>query len=95
VVVIGRKRLEKFKRKHADAKGAIDAWLSEALDASWKRPRDIKERYPHASILANNRVVFNIKGGNYRLVVIVRYVSGAVLVEWVGTHAQYDRMRFD
>ena len=95
VIVIGRKKLDKFKKKHADARGPVDAWLGDALNATWLCPNDIKARYPHASILAGNRVIFNIKGGHYRLVVMVRYVSGSVLIEWVGTHAEYDRLRFD
>ncbi|MBT3192216.1 MAG: type II toxin-antitoxin system HigB family toxin [Verrucomicrobia bacterium] len=95
MIVIGRKKLDKFKRKHADARGQVDAWLNETRGATWQTPKDIKTRYPHASILAGNRVLFNIKGRSYRLVVVVRYVSGAVLIEWVGTHAEYDRLRFE
>ncbi len=95
MIVVGRKKLDKFKRKHADARGPIDAWLGEVSNATWSAPSGIKARYPHASFLAGNRVIFNIKGGRYRLVVVIRYVSGAVLIEWVGTHAEYDRLRFD
>ena len=95
MIVIGRKKLDKFKRKHADARGQVDAWLTETRDATWHTPKDVKARYPHASVLTGNRVLFNIKGGNHRLVVVVRYVSGTVLVEWVGTHAEYDRLRFE
>ena len=95
MIVIGRKKLEKFKRKHSDAKGQIDVWLNETVNTTWQGPKDIKARYPHSSILSGNRVIFNIKGSKYRLIVIVRYVSETVYVEWIGTHAQYSRMKFD
>ena len=95
MIIIGRKKLDKFKRKHSDAKGQINAWLNETVNTTWKGSKDIKERYPHASILSGNKVIFNIKGRKYRLVVIVRYVSETVYVEWIGTHAQYNRMKFD
>lgn len=95
MIIIGRKKLEKFKRKHSDAKGQINAWLNETANTTWKGPKNIKARYPHASILSGNRVIFNIKGKKYRLVVIVRYVSETVYVEWIGTHAQYSRRKFD
>ena len=60
------------------------------LRATWKKPTDIKERYRNASILENRRVVFNVKGNDFRLVVAVAYRIGVVYVQFVGTHAQYD-----
>ena len=68
--------------------------VNETINASWRSPKDIKLRYPHASFLAGDRVIFNIKGRSYRLVVIVRYVNKAVLIEWVGTHAEYNKKNF-
>lgn len=68
--------------------------VSEAQSACWKTPQDIKDRYRSADFLDGNRVIFNIKGNHYRLVVKVRYQNGIAVIEWVGTHAQYDKQRF-
>lgn len=63
-----------------------------ASRSHWKSPFDIKEAYRNASFTANNRVVFNIKGNDYRLVVMVRYDKGLMFVKFVGTHSQYDKI---
>lgn len=68
------------------------AWYKEAKAAKWQDPADIKRRYRSASFLANSRVVFNIKGNRYRLVVVVRYEFGIVYIRFVGTHSDYDRI---
>ena len=78
-----------------DASGAIDAWVREAKAAKWRTPADIKARYPAASFLANNRVVFNIKGDKYRLDTRVAYRTSVVVVKRIGTHAEYDRWTFN
>ncbi len=64
----------------------------EALAASWQTPQDIKNQYASTSFIGNNRVVFNIKGGNYRLVAAVAYRFQAVYIKFIGTHAEYDRI---
>ena len=92
--VLGKDKLISFYKKHANAKSAIEAWIAEAQSAKWKTPQDIKERYRSAESLDGNRVIFNIKGNHYRLVVRVRYQNGVAVVEWVGTHAEYDKQRF-
>ncbi|MDW2001547.1 type II toxin-antitoxin system HigB family toxin [Vibrio sp. 2304] len=92
--VLGRDKLVKFYKKHANAKSALEAWFAEAEKAAWKTPQDIKNRYGSADFLADNKVIFNIKGNHYRLVVKVRYQNGIAVVEWVGTHAQYDKQDF-
>ncbi len=92
--VLGRDKLVGFYTKHANAKSALDAWISEAECAAWQTPQDIKNRYKSADFLADNRVIFNIKGNHFRLVVKIRYQNGVVVVEWVGTHAEYDKQRF-
>lgn len=92
--VTGRNLLTDFSAKHANVKSALEAWFSEAQRADWKTPQDIKNRYRSADILSDNRVIFNIKGNRYRLVVKVRYQNGIVRIEWVGTHAEYDKQRF-
>ena len=92
--VLGRDKLTKFSQKHADAKSPLDAWFHEAEAAEWDTSHDIKSRYSSASFLADNQVIFNIKGNSYRLVVKVRYQNGLVVIEWVGTHAEYDKKGF-
>lgn len=92
--VLGRDKLLKFSRKHANIKNALDAWFDEAEDAEWNTPQDIKDRYSSADFLSDNRVIFNIKGNHYRLVVKIRYQNGIALIEWVGTHSEYDKQRF-
>lgn len=84
--VLGRDKLTKFSQKHADVKKALEAWFSEASKADWKTPQDIKNRYRSADFLADNKVIFNVKGNHYRLVVKVRYQNGIAVIEWVGTH---------
>ena len=92
--ILGRDKLTKFYTKHANSKSALESWFSEAEAAAWKTPQDIKDRYGSADFLADNRVIFNIKGNHYRLVVKVRYQNDIAVVEWVGTHAQYDKQSF-
>jgi mRNA interferase HigB len=92
--IVGLPILEEFKTRHAKARGPLDAWRSEVEHENWKTPHDIKQRYRSADFLSDNRVIFNIKGNSYRLVVQVRYQNGLVAVEWVGTHAEYDKKRF-
>lgn len=92
--VLGRDKITAFIRKHASAKKSLEAWFAEAGRAEWNTPQDIKDRYSSADFLAENRVIFNIKGNHYRLVVKVRYQNGIVVVEWVGTHAEYSKQTF-
>jgi mRNA interferase HigB len=92
--VIGRDKLTMFARKHAGASGALDMWDDTAARASWATPRDIKARFSSADFLSGNRVIFNIKGNRFRLVAEVNYEHGWVAIEWVGTHAEYDKQTF-
>lgn len=92
--VLGTDKINRFSRKHSNAKAALDAWQYEVEKANWKQPQDIKNRYRSADFLSGNRVIFNIKGNHYRLVVKVRYENGIVLIEWIGTHAEYSKKQF-
>lgn len=92
--ILGTDKIDRFSRKHSNAKAALDAWRYEVEMANWQKPQDIKNRYRSADILSNSRVIFNIKGNHYRLVVRVRYQNGIVLIEWVGTHAEYSKKQF-
>lgn len=90
--IISRKILRDFVDKHPDCQQALEAWYHDTKRASWKTPTDIKNIYRNASILANNRVVFNIKGNQYRLVVAIQYQYGIVYIRFVGTHSDYDKV---
>ena len=90
--IISRKKLRECWERHADAEQPLRAWYADAKIAVWEKPTDITGTYANASILPNNRVVFNIKGGNYRLVVAIHYKSGIVFIRFVGTHQEYDRI---
>ena len=90
--VIAVKTLRDFSAKHPLAKQALLAWHDEACKANWQTPADIKRHFASASFVGNNRVVFNIKGNDYRFVVLVRYDKGLLFVKFVGTHAQYDKI---
>lgn len=80
---------------HRDAEQPLKAWLEEAQAGNWQQPADIKAQFRSASVLGIRRVVFNIKGNHYRLVVAVAYRFQAVYVKFVGTHAQYDAIDVD
>ncbi|OZC37546.1 addiction module toxin RelE [Marinobacter vinifirmus] len=92
--VLARNKLTDFMRKHASSRKALEAWFAEAERGDWQTPKDIKERFSRADFLADNRGIFNIKGNHFRLVVKVRYQNGIVVVEWVGTHAEYSKKTF-
>ena len=95
--VIAKSTLVRFwnKPECSDAKGALQSWYDEAAKADWKTPQDIKAHYRSASICGNNRVVFNIAGNKYRLVVEMQYQAGIAWVKFIGTHAQYDKMNVE
>lgn len=88
--IAGRDLLDDFCVRHADARRWIENWLSDAEEASWATPQDIKNRYSTARFLGGNTVIFNVKGNVYRLEVICAYRAGVVAVRWIGTHAEYD-----
>ena len=91
--IITKRTLREFwqaSRQHRDAKGPLQAWHAECRKARWKNPHELKAQFRHASLLKNNRVVFNIAGNKYRLIVSMDYVRQAMFVTFVGTHAQYD-----
>ena len=90
--VIALRTLREFWEKHPQAEVPLRGWYADASRADWHTPADIKLAYRSASFLANNRVVFNIKGNDYRLVVAVRYTPGLMYIRFVGTHAEYDRI---
>lgn len=92
VRIISRRLLREFWEKHPDAGAPLQIWFHDVERASWSSPADIKAIYRSASFLGNNRVVFNIKGNRYRIIVVVIYQHGVVYVRFVGTHEEYDRI---
>jgi mRNA interferase HigB len=90
--VISRAALREFWVAHGDAEGPLLAWCADAEKAAWASAHDIKLKYANASILGDQRICFNIKGNDYRLVVRIHFNTGTVYVRFVGTHAEYDRI---
>ncbi|MBN9086445.1 MAG: type II toxin-antitoxin system HigB family toxin [Reyranella sp.] len=96
--IIARRTLRRFvesRAGHKDRpalKAALDAWFTEVRTAQWTSTADIKRLYASASIVSADRVVFNVKGNDYRLVVAVDFEKGIVWIKWIGTHRDYDRI---
>ncbi len=90
--VIALGTLRDFWLTHPDAEQPLKAWYDEAKTATWNTPAEIKVQYGNASFVANNRVVFNIKGNSYRLIVAVAYQYQAIYVKFIGTHGEYDKV---
>lgn len=90
--VIALRTLREFWEQHPDSEAALRAWYRETRHADWDSPAAVKAKYGSASFLGSNRVVFNIKGNSYRLVVKVNYPVRVVYVRFIGTHAAYDRI---
>jgi len=92
VRIISRKALRTFWDDHPDARQALQTWYADVKQAVWKSPADIKRVYRNASVVANNRVIFNIRGNQYRLIVAVQYQFQIGFIRFVGTHQDYDRV---
>jgi mRNA interferase HigB len=90
--IVSLKTLHIFWENHPDAEKPLRAWHAMAKRAQWRTPADIKADYSNASFVGNKRVVFNIKGNRYRLIVIAEYQKGRLFIRFVGTHAEYDRI---
>lgn len=90
--IISKKTLRDFWEREPGAKTALEAWHAEAKVAEWTSPVDVKARYSTASILKDGRVVFNIGGNKYRLVVWINYSFFTIYIRFVGTHRQYDEI---
>ena len=90
--IISRRVLREFWEKHPDATIPLQIWFHDVENATWNKPSDIKKVYRNASFVANDRVVFNIKGNRYRLVIVAIYKHGVVYIRFVGTHEDYERI---
>jgi mRNA interferase HigB len=89
--VVGIGRIYKFIQKHSDSKSWLEAWLAEVRAKDWQSPNDIKKKYMSASILEDNKVIFNVKGNKYRMEVQVTFKTKVIVIKRLGTHSEYDR----
>jgi len=90
--IIAKKTLREFWEKHSDSEQYLKTWYETARTSNWKNPNEIKQTYATASILQDNRVVFNIKGNHYRLIVKFNYQRQWGFIRFIGTHAEYDKI---
>ena len=90
--IIKEKTLFKYCIKHKQAKDSLEAWLYEVRYSSWRNANELKSKYGNASILNSKRVVFNIKGNDYRLIVDIEYKLKIIFIVWFGTHTEYDKI---
>ena len=90
--VIAKKILREFWTKHSDCEQQLKAWYQETSNAEWKNTNEIKLEYPTASIIGDSRIVFNIKGNSYRLIVKINFDYQMIWIRFIGTHAEYDKI---
>jgi mRNA interferase HigB len=90
--VIARKTLSDYWQEEAESEQELKAWFAEAQNAEWRKPADVKTKFGNASILKDGRVVFNICGNKYRLVVKINYAFHTIYIRFVGTHKEYDNI---
>ena len=92
--VISKKTIKEFYEQpnYIDSKDSLESWYKEAINNIWENPNDIKRQYCNASIVGNNRAVFNIHGNKYRLIVKINYYAKIVFIRFIGTHKQYDKI---
>ena len=93
--IISKRTIVKFYEKYPNSKTALEVWYADVKKSIWTNPNDIKKVYADASFLADNRVVFNIKGNHYRLIVHIDYLRKFARVKFIGTHAQYDKINVE
>lgn len=91
--LVGRQLLDDFAMRHAEIRSPLNAWICEVEEAEWKGSADVKARYPTASFLSDNRVIFNIKGNKFRVETKLNYDVKVVLATRIGTHAEYSKWK--
>jgi len=90
--IFAKSTLREFWKKYPDCEQHLKTWYDTAINSNWKSPNDVKLTYSNASILKNNRIVFNIKGNNYRLVTKFNFVKQWIFIRFIGTHLEYDKI---
>lgn len=93
--ILAKSTLKKFWEKYPDAEQPLKTWYETARNSNWQSPNEIKVTYSNASVVKNNRVVFNIKGNSYRLIVKFNYKRGWAFIRFIGTHKEYDNINAD
>ena len=90
--IVTYRRIKEFTEKHTDSKIALQEWYFKTSKANWNNFADIKRTFNHVDFAGNKRVIFNIKGNQYRLVAIVIFASKKIYLRFIGTHAEYDKI---
>ena len=90
--IVGDRAVQEFIRRHPESEQPLVAWFQEVRQADWSKPADVRERYPRASIVGRDRVVFRVRGNRYRIVAQIFYPGRVVHIRFVGTHSEYDRI---
>jgi mRNA interferase HigB len=90
--IVSRKMVIDYYSSHSGSKTALEEWYNKVSKANWNNLNELKRDYLNADYVGNKRVVFNIKGNDYRLIAIIIYVSQKVYLRWIGTHAEYDKI---
>jgi len=95
--IISKKTLKDFyeQSKYQDSKSALESWHKEVLKLEWNNPNEIKGMYRSASIIGDTKIVFNIAGNKYRLIVTINYYVKIVFIKFIGTHKQYDKINIE
>jgi len=95
--IISKKTLKDFyeQSKYIDSRSSLEAWHKEVLKLDWSNPNEVKEMYRNASIIGNEKIVFNIAGNKYRLIVTINYYAKIVFIKFIGTHKQYDKINIE
>lgn len=89
--IIGLSCLHEYTLAHADCRKWINNWIADVKSSPWKNSHDVRKKYPSASFLANNVVIFNVRGNEYRLETQIAYATGIVAIKWIGNHAEYNQ----
>jgi mRNA interferase HigB len=90
--IVYLERLSEFAKKHADARKSLATWQDITEKTSWKNKQDVLNDFPHAKMIKNNRARFEIKHNTYRLIVFINYDAQTVIVRFIGTHNEYDKI---
>ena len=93
--IFSKSTLREFWDAYPDSEQHLKTWYETAMNSDWKTPNDVKQTYANASILKNSRIVFNIKGNSYRLVVKLNYEKQWIFIRFIGTHTEYDEIDAD
>lgn len=90
--IFAKSTLRQYWEKHLNSEQYLKTWYDTAMNSDWKTPRDVKQTYANASILKDSRIVFNIKGNSYRLVVKINYEKQWIFIRFIGTHPEYEKI---